>query len=427
MEYGSIEREIHVEASPEVVFEVISSPEHLREWWPDEADLEPVPGGTGELVFGDRADRRRAHRRDHRRRRRPAPTASRSAGSTPTGEVRGSRQLAAGHLRARAVRRRHRGAADRDRVPRDGLGGRGPRGALQRPRHRLGLLRRPGWARTWPGWSSAPMTVAVDDDLWSAIGDPTRRRMLDLLLADGDGTATTLSEQLPVTRQAVAKHLGVLDRVGLVHVTPAGREMRYQVDEAQLARAVAQLTAVGATWDAPAAAHQADRRGDPAPAGRVTPTAHTRKRYGHGRHPASRRGRARRPSTTCTTHSPRSTACPAGGRATPRGGTGVGGVLQFRFAPAASTWRSSSSSRRSACSGRSPTVPTSGSARPSASTSTDGDYTTVVFKHRAGAEPVEFMHHCSTKWGVFLMSLKSLLETGTGAPEPRDVKIDSWN
>jgi uncharacterized protein YndB with AHSA1/START domain len=54
-EYGSIEREIHVDASPEVVFEVISSPEHLLEWWPDAADLEPVPGATGELVFGDRA------------------------------------------------------------------------------------------------------------------------------------------------------------------------------------------------------------------------------------------------------------------------------------------------------------------------------------------------------------------------------------
>jgi DNA-binding transcriptional ArsR family regulator len=84
------------------------------------------------------------------------------------------------------------------------------------------------------------MTVTINDDLWSAIGDPTRRRMLDLLLADGDGTATTLSEQLPVTRQAVAKHLGVLDRV----------EMRYRVDDAQLARAVAQLSTVGATWDA---------------------------------------------------------------------------------------------------------------------------------------------------------------------------------
>jgi ArsR family transcriptional regulator, cadmium/lead-responsive transcriptional repressor len=94
------------------------------------------------------------------------------------------------------------------------------------------------------------MTLAVDDDLWSAIGDPTRRRMLDLLVSGGGGTATALSEQLPVTRQAVAKHLAVLDGVGLVHVTRAGREMRYSVDDAQLARAAAQLAAVGATWDA---------------------------------------------------------------------------------------------------------------------------------------------------------------------------------
>ena len=94
------------------------------------------------------------------------------------------------------------------------------------------------------------MTTAVNDDLWSAIGDPTRRRMLDLLLTHGAGTATTLSEELPVTRQAVAKHLGVLDRVGLVHATPAGREKRYQVDDAQLAKAAEQLASVGATWDA---------------------------------------------------------------------------------------------------------------------------------------------------------------------------------
>jgi uncharacterized protein YndB with AHSA1/START domain len=53
MEYGSIEREIHIEATPEVVYQVISTAEHLREWWPDEAELEPVPGATGVLSFGD--------------------------------------------------------------------------------------------------------------------------------------------------------------------------------------------------------------------------------------------------------------------------------------------------------------------------------------------------------------------------------------
>jgi ArsR family transcriptional regulator, cadmium/lead-responsive transcriptional repressor len=93
------------------------------------------------------------------------------------------------------------------------------------------------------------VTTTVDEDLWSAIGDPTRRTMIDLLLSEGNGTATSLSDRLPVTRQAVSKHLAVLDRVGLVHASPAGRERHFQVDQAQLARAVAQLKAVGDSWD----------------------------------------------------------------------------------------------------------------------------------------------------------------------------------
>lgn len=97
--------------------------------------------------------------------------------------------------------------------------------------------------------TSALTTTSVDDELWSAIGDPTRRSMIDLLLAEGVGTATSLSDRLPVTRQAVSKHLAVLDRVGLVHAEPAGRERHFQVDEAQLARAVAQLSAVGEAWN----------------------------------------------------------------------------------------------------------------------------------------------------------------------------------
>jgi len=56
-----------------------------------------------------------------------------------------------------------------------------------------------------------------------------------------------------------------------------------------------------------------------------------------------------------------------------------------------------------------------------------GDYTVVLFAHRGWKEPVEFMHHCSTKWGSFLMSLKSLVETGQGAPAPRDVQISDWH
>ena len=54
MELGTLEREIHVDASPEVVFEVISRPEHIREWWSDDASLDPTPGAVGEVVWGDR-------------------------------------------------------------------------------------------------------------------------------------------------------------------------------------------------------------------------------------------------------------------------------------------------------------------------------------------------------------------------------------
>jgi len=57
----------------------------------------------------------------------------------------------------------------------------------------------------------------------------------------------------------------------------------------------------------------------------------------------------------------------------------------------------------------------------------EGDYVVILFKHQDWKEPVEFMHHCSTKWAIFLMSLKSLVETGKGAPDPNDVKIDNWN
>ncbi len=53
MEFGTIEREIHIEASPEVVFDVVSSPEHLKQWWPDDARYEPTPGSVGEITFGE--------------------------------------------------------------------------------------------------------------------------------------------------------------------------------------------------------------------------------------------------------------------------------------------------------------------------------------------------------------------------------------
>lgn len=57
----------------------------------------------------------------------------------------------------------------------------------------------------------------------------------------------------------------------------------------------------------------------------------------------------------------------------------------------------------------------------------DGEWTIVLFAHAGWREPVEFMSHCSTKWATFLMSLKALVETGTGAPHPHDVQISDWH
>jgi Activator of Hsp90 ATPase homolog 1-like protein len=56
----------------------------------------------------------------------------------------------------------------------------------------------------------------------------------------------------------------------------------------------------------------------------------------------------------------------------------------------------------------------------------ESEWAIVMFKHEDWKEPVEFMHHCSTKWAVFLLSLKSLVETGKGSPAPDDIKLDSW-
>lgn len=57
----------------------------------------------------------------------------------------------------------------------------------------------------------------------------------------------------------------------------------------------------------------------------------------------------------------------------------------------------------------------------------DGDMTVLLFGHRGWKEAIEFTAHCSTKWAVFLMSLRDLLETGKGKPAPDDLKIDNWN
>jgi uncharacterized protein YndB with AHSA1/START domain len=108
-----------------------------------------------------------------------------------------------------------------------------------------------------------------------------------------------------------------------------------------------------------------------------------------------------------------------------RGDCNVGGVIQFRFGPRGGfdmkvlerepaervSWQ--------VVSGPQEWIST----KVSFDLSQEGGFTVLLFKHQGWKEPVEFMHHCSTKWAIFLMSMKSLLETGKGAPYPDDVHI----
>lgn len=87
------------------------------------------------------------------------------------------------------------------------------------------------------------------DAVFSALADGRRRSVVELLAERGSATATELAASLPVTRQAVAKHLASLDEAGLVLRTRRGREARYQLTPEPLAEAVSWIERVGATWD----------------------------------------------------------------------------------------------------------------------------------------------------------------------------------
>lgn len=88
-----------------------------------------------------------------------------------------------------------------------------------------------------------------NERLWSALGEPTRLRLLDLLLEREDVTASALASRLPISRQAVAKHLAVLERAGLVQGRRTGREVRFAVRLDRLEQAQRQMAQVAARWD----------------------------------------------------------------------------------------------------------------------------------------------------------------------------------
>ena len=93
------------------------------------------------------------------------------------------------------------------------------------------------------------MTTPPDDELWSAIGDPSRRRVLDLLVSHGEVSASWLAGQVPFSRQAVSKHLVVLERSGLISRRKQGREVLYQVEAGGLDQAARAMAELAAQWD----------------------------------------------------------------------------------------------------------------------------------------------------------------------------------
>ncbi|WP_329524882.1 ArsR/SmtB family transcription factor [Streptomyces sp. NBC_01462] len=94
-----------------------------------------------------------------------------------------------------------------------------------------------------------PGAAEVVDSVLVALADPTRRQLLELLAARGEATATTLAEGLPVSRQAVVKHLSVLDAAGLVTGGRVGREVRYAVRPAALSATARWMATLAADWD----------------------------------------------------------------------------------------------------------------------------------------------------------------------------------
>jgi ArsR family transcriptional regulator, cadmium/lead-responsive transcriptional repressor len=93
------------------------------------------------------------------------------------------------------------------------------------------------------------VAVQADDELWSAIGDPSRRRVLDLVVSNSEVSASWLAGRVPFSRQAVAKHLAVLEQAGLVTKRKQGREVLYQVEADRLDQATRAMADLAAQWD----------------------------------------------------------------------------------------------------------------------------------------------------------------------------------
>ena len=244
-----IERETVIKAPVERVWELITEPEHLGRWFGDAgAEIDLRPGGAMVLrwtEYGTSRGRVVAVEPHTRFSYRWAPFKDpggeepiegnstlveftlQAEGDATRLRVVGERLLLARHVGGaarREPRRQHRGLAARDR-------GAAP---VRREGRRL---------------MSAPA-----EGLFAALADPTRWRVLSLLAERGEGTATSLAGELPVSRVAVVKHLAILDRAGLVEGRREGREVRYTVRTEPLGETALWMAGIASQWDARLAA-----------------------------------------------------------------------------------------------------------------------------------------------------------------------------
>ena len=200
-----VTREVVLEAPVEEVWEALTEPERLEEWFANDVELELEPGGDGVFRWDDGEERHAVVEEVEPGRRFAFTWDDEGRVEIELDEVDGGTRVA-----------RHR-----DR------------------RRRLGDRALAARARARPRLS----------DVFDALADPTRRHLVEAL-ALREASATELAAELPVTRQAVAKHLTALREAGLVESRRSGRETLYRLDPEPLDEAVAWIARVGGEWDA---------------------------------------------------------------------------------------------------------------------------------------------------------------------------------
>ena len=239
-EYDRIDRQIDIDASAERVWALVSTPG----WWINDGtivDHEIERRGDLDVVHDPKhgAFPLRTEKLDP-----PRYAAFRWIPGRSTDEL----EEGASTLTEFWIEEREgggsRAARRRERVRIAPRLGRGPAQAARRE-HR-GLGHRAGRGADGARSSMSQASVA---EVFAALGDPNRQRLLELIADRGRATATTLAAPVAVTRQAVDKHLRVLERAGLVAATREGREVLYSVRRDELDRTAAWLTQLGATWD----------------------------------------------------------------------------------------------------------------------------------------------------------------------------------